>query len=312
LAGIGLAILSWKYVETPIRRRRIFPKRRQMVGLAGVSLAMMLTAGGLAVFFKGFPARCPAAIGFYLDSRNHIAFHNNVSLEQARAGQFVEFGSLNVQQPASVLVWGDSHAMASTPVLDELCRRYGWRGLQATHSATAPLLGYVSRASTLRENSPDFASAVLAYVSKNHVQNVVLAAYWADYSASDAFKTDLVSTVRAFLASGTRVFVLKDVPIPGFDVPRMTAFTVMQHGDLDRLGVTPEQYQLSNQELSRTFDEITRLGATVLDPSKYFLNRNGIYCVVLNGQVLYRDSDHLTVEGSRLLAPLFEPMFRTE
>ena len=41
-------------------------------------------------------------------------------------------------------------------------------------------------------------------------------------------------------------------------------------------------------------------------------SRNGRYSVILNDRVLYRDSNHLTVEGSRLLAPLFEPIFQLE
>jgi hypothetical protein len=67
-----------------------------------------------------------------------------------------------------------------------------------------------------------------------------------------------------------------------------------------------------NRDLRQTFEQISRMGATVLDPADYFLNRNGLYDVVRNDQVLYWDSNHLTVEGSRLLAPLFEPVFHTE
>ncbi len=229
------------------------------------------------------------------------------------AGQFVELGSQDTNQPISVLIWGDSHAMAVTPVLDDLCRRFSRRGIQATQSATAPVLRYVSTAGTsLKENSPAFANAVLTFIAQRHVRNVIITAHWSSYPASDSFKTNLLATVRAVLDVGARVYVVKDVPVPGFDVPRIAATTAMHHGDLEQLGVTREQHQMSNRDLRQTFEQISQMGATVLDPADYFLNRNGIYGVVRNGQVLYWDSNHLTVEGSKLLAPLFEPVFHNE
>ena len=312
-ASIALASLSWRYVETPIRKRWILQKRPQIFGFAGVTMATLLGLGLLAYCGNGFPARFPANTIRYADCWNHSAFLNVISLKRAMAGQFVELGSQDTNQPISVLVWGDSHAMAVTPVLDDLCRRFSQRGIQATQSSTAPVLRYVSTAGTsLKENSPAFANAVLTFIAQRHVQNVIITAHWSSYPASDTFKTNLLATVRAVLDVGARVFVVKDVPVPGFDVPRIAAITAMHHGDLEQLGVTREQHQMSNRDLRQTFEQISQMGATVLDPADYFLNRNGIYGVVRNGQVLYWDSNHLTVEGSKLLAPLFEPVFHNE
>jgi peptidoglycan/LPS O-acetylase OafA/YrhL len=312
-ASIVLAILSWRYVETPIHKRRILLKRPQLFGLAGASMATMLGLGLLIRSHDGFPSRFPPEALRYADSWNHRAFMNVISLERAMAGQFVELGSRDTNQPISVLIWGDSHAMAMTPVIDDLCRRFSQRGIQATQISTAPVLGYVSPgAYSLREDSPAFARAVLAFIAQRHVRNVVIAARWSGYPASDSLKTNMLSTIRAIMDLGARVFVVKDVPNPGFDVPRIVALTAAHHGDLEQLGITREKHELSNHELDQTFEQISQMGATVLDPSDYFLNHNGLYGVVRNDQVLFWDSHHLTVEGSRLLAPLFEPVFQTE
>jgi peptidoglycan/LPS O-acetylase OafA/YrhL len=312
-ASIALAILSWRYVETPIRKRRILLKRPQIFGFAGVSMATLLGLGLLAYCGNGFPSRFPAKAIHYADGWNHSAFLNVISLKRAKAGQFVELGSRDTNQPISVLIWGDSHAMAVTPVLDDLCRRFSRRGIQATQSATAPVLGYVSPGvGSLKKDSPAFAKAVLTFIAQRHVKNVIIAAFWSYYPASDSLKTNLLSTVRAIMDSGARVYVVKDVPNPGFDVPRIVAITAAHNGDLEQLGVTREKHQILNRELRQTFEQISQMGATVLDPADYFLNRNGLYGVVQNDRVLYWDSHHLTVEGSRLLAPLFEPVFHTE
>ena len=142
------------------------------------------------------------------------------------------------------------------------------------------------------------------------MKDVVIAAYWNYYPPPDLLNHDLVKTVQAIVDTGARAWVLKDVPAPGFNAPRYVAFTALVHGDFEQLGITREQHQLAGRDMVTTFQQISRIdGATVLDPSPYFLNQKGLYGVVKDDQVLYIDGDHLTLEGSRLLTPLFEPIF---
>ena len=150
---------------------------------------------------------------------------------------------------------------------------------------------------------------MLAYIAQQKVKNVILAGSWP---GTPLFKRNILLTVRAIMDTGAKVYVLKDVPIPGFDVPRAVAITAKNGGDLEKLGLAKAKYDLMIRELSQTFDQISQMGATVLDPSGYFLNRNGLYGVVQNGQVLYCDDNHLSVEGSKILAPLFAPIFKPE
>jgi peptidoglycan/LPS O-acetylase OafA/YrhL len=313
LASTVLAILTWKYIETPFRKRWVLHKHQQIFGFAGVSTATLLLLGFVVLREHGFPSRLPEKALRFAESWNHSAFLNEISLEQALAGHFAELGSQPTNQPIKILVWGDSHAMAVTPGFDDLCRRFSWRGIEATHSATAPLLGWFNNdKDSLLEKSPLFNNAVLEFIKSNHVENVVLVGSWLAYSKnSDAFNTQLIATVRAIMAAGARIYVLKDVPHRGgFDVPRVAAICAMHNGDLEQLGVIPEEWQMANRRVNKTFEQISQLGATVLDSAPYFLNRQGRYGVVKNDQVLFRDYHHLTVEGSRILAPLFEPIFQ--
>ena len=114
------------------------------------------------------------------------------------------------------------------------------------------------------------------------------------------------------MASGAAVYVVKDVPMPGFDVPTLAALTVMHHGDLARLAMSPEKYLRTNHDYEFIFDHLSKMGAHFLDTPKYFLNTNGLYDVVRDDKALYFDNDHLTVEGSKLLSPMFEPLFRNK
>jgi peptidoglycan/LPS O-acetylase OafA/YrhL len=313
-ASIALAVLSLKYVESPIRKRRILHTRPQIFGFAAISMALLLVSGVFIYCKSGIPSRFSAQTLKYADAWSHSDPRAQTSLKQARAGQFVELGSRDTNQPVKILIWGDSHAMALTPAFNDLCRRYSWRGIQATYPATAPVLEYIStEPGSLHGDSPAFANAVLAFITQNHVKIVVMAAFWSAYpafdQASDSFETNLLRTVSTLVNLGVKVYVVKNVPFPDFDVPRIAAITSAKNGDLDLLGVSQEKYEQLNRELRPAFERISQMGATVLDPSSYFLNSKGIYGVVRNDQVLYCDSHHLSLEGSRLLSPLFEPIF---
>jgi peptidoglycan/LPS O-acetylase OafA/YrhL len=313
LASGALAVLSWKYVETPVRKRRIFQTRPQIYGFGGAAMLALFLCGLVLFQSGGVPARFHGRALSYVKTRSHRAFLNETTLEQAKAGQFFEIGVHDPGRPISLLIWGDSHAMSVTPVLDELCHRFSWRGVQAACSATAPILEYTdTNKFGMGEKTPVFAQAVLAFIAQKQVRNVVLAARWSSYLTTDSARRELQETVRAITNSGARAFVLKDVPWQDRDLTRLVSVAVLHDGDLEPVGVSRQSYQAANVELNQTFAQLSEMGATVLDPADYFLNNKGLYGIVKNNQVLYWDYHHLTVEGAEVLAPLFEPMFQTK
>jgi len=310
-AAAVLATLSWRYVETPFRQRLICSQRPRLFALAGCSMAGLMLLGGAVCWSHGIPARVPALAAVYSQGRYDFAFRNEITLDEAAAGAFAELGGQSTNQPIDLLLWGDSHAMAVAPVLDDLCRQFSVRGVQATHSTTAPLLGYVSRSGySLQDKSAAFSKSVLDFIVKNRIRTVVLAARWTSYGPPDSLDADFISTIRAITASGARAYVLKDVPAPGFDVPRYAALTVLHHGDLRKLAIPPCTYRTSNEGFDRVFDQLSAMGADVLDAPQYFLNSNGFYDVVRDGKTLYWDWHHLSVAGAHVLKPMFEPLFR--
>jgi hypothetical protein len=314
LVSFVLAVASWKWIETPFRKRLYCPRRPQVFALAGCSILTLVLLGGGVYFKHGMPCRISAEAAHYLDSQNDYGFRNEITPEQAAAGQFAELGGQSTNQPIKILIWGDSHAMSIAPVLDELCRKYSVRGVEATHSSTAPILGYISRTSrfSLQEDSLAFSQSVVDFIARQHIKFVIIAAFWNRYGPPDLVDVKLAATCRAISASGASVYLLKDVPMPGFDVPRQVAFTVLHHGDPKRLGTPPDKYLADNHDYISIFNHCTQSGATVLDTPKCFLNPNGLYDVFRDEKVLYYDTQHLTVDGSRLLTPLFEPFFQTK
>jgi peptidoglycan/LPS O-acetylase OafA/YrhL len=313
MVSVALAVASWKWIETPFRKRLLCPRRPQVFALAGCSMLTLLIFGGVVFLKHGISARLPAQAVIYYNSRTNYAFRNEITPQQAAAGQFAELGAQSPNQPIKILLWGDSHAMSLAPVLDELCRRHSVRGVEATHSSTAPILDYDSHydAFGLHEKSFAFSQSIVDFISQRHIKTVIIAAYWNQYKPTDLVDVRLVKTIRTIMALNASVYVVKDVPLPNFNVPRLSALTVMHHGDPARLvGTSPDKYDADNHDYESIFNHVSKIGATVLDTPMYFLNTNGLYDVFRNDKVLYFDDNHLTVEGSKLLVPMFEPLFR--
>jgi peptidoglycan/LPS O-acetylase OafA/YrhL len=313
LASLLLAILTWRFFERPFRQRRWLGGRGPIFAFAGIVTAGFCAFSFAIDSFQGFPSRFSAKALAYSDAHVRLDLQKEITLEQAKSGQFMELGAAPSTQPVSVLLWGDSHAKAVASALDELCKEHSQRGVMAAYSATAPLLNYVStHRISLREKSPQFAESVIAFIAKQHVKHVVITARWHMYPASAEFKEDLIQTVRAVMDSSAHAYVLKDVPEPGFDVPRLVTRTALRSGDFETLGITKDQHQQTNAALEQTFKQLAQMGATVLDPAEIFLNSRGIYGVIKNDEVLYFDTDHLTMEGAALLKPLFSPLFQAK
>lgn len=319
VASFVMASLSWKFIEVPFRKRLVFPHRQHVFAFAGGSLLLLAVLGAEVYTKQGMPHRLPEKVLAYYNTQNEYAtqsdltFRREIDLQQAAAGRFAELGNGNTNQPIELLLWGDSHAMSVAPVLDELCRRHSIRGVQATHSRIAPLLDYVSADSELpSELQLNFSRAVAKFITHNHIKVVVIAMYWnyRYYTPHDRVNDRLDKTVQIIMDSGAKVYVLKEFPIPGFNVPRIAALTFLHNSDLTNLAYSPtsEAYQSFNQFVP-DFNSISKLGAIILDPHTYLINSNGCYDVIRNDQLLYFDSNHLTVYGSKLLRPMFEPLF---
>jgi peptidoglycan/LPS O-acetylase OafA/YrhL len=313
-----IAIMSWKWLETPFRRRVLLRTQPQIFAFFATATAAVLVAGIVVLRAHGFQSRYSPKVLGYMEYANtslvargqqHRAFNNDISLENALSGHFAYVGTNIQNQAATLAIWGDSHAMTITPVIDELCRKHGVRAVQATHVSTAPVLDYHSTGLlSLGNDSLKFNQAVFDFLREQHIGTVVLCARWSSYSATDDFDNKLAASIARLRGAGIKIFLVKDVPNFDFDPPRAAALTTMHGGAVETLGLPKQEHQRVTQHLDALFQKMAAAGVTVLDPCPYLLDSKGIYRIERNDELLYVDSHHLSVEGSRLLAPLFEPV----
>ncbi len=308
-----LAVLSWRWIETPFRDRSWFAGRAGMFAFAGIASAVTLVGGVCALVFHGFPGRIRGNHYLHLVSYvDHHAYRDQISLEQVKAGQFVPLGVVHAQGPVDFVVWGDSHAMAMAPVVHDVAERVGRVGRLAAFHGTAPLFNYApTNRFSLQKEAPAVAERVFQFIRENQVRKVILIARWSRHVGQPEFYQRLAETVRRLVSIGAEVYVVQPVPNTGVNVPRVVALASLMETDPDSLGVPVQSHLEEAQVLAPGFEEVERLGATLLDPTPLFLNRLGGCDITRNGDVLYTDSNHLTIEGARLMAPLFEMVFST-
>ena len=117
--SFSIAIISWHFIERPFRRRENFD-RRTIFGYSAVSVLASLAIGSAVYFSGGIPGRVePDALAFEKSSTDidplRDRCHGRVNHPPC---QFAGKESA----PVSFALWGDSHAAAFRPSLEEAMR----------------------------------------------------------------------------------------------------------------------------------------------------------------------------------------------
>jgi len=304
-----LAYLSWKYIETPFRRKKFLLTRRTVLAAATASAFLIVTSSAYIVRQGGFQANADSRVVAYMsaaDSRHTI--HNvNLTPNQLKRGEVPILGAKEGR--VTCLIWGDSHVMTLVPVLDVTCRDRGMKFYQATHSSTAPLLGFSSVGKwSLGEESREFNQAVVDYVARNRIDLVILAAMWSTYADDPGFSRCLKDTVEALRHAGARVAVVRDVALQNGNVPRILAKAAYDGRDVQRIGTSDVEYRAANATSEQAFQALDSRHVTLLDPAPYLVDIKEIWRAEYDGTAMYRDAHHLSIEGAMRLRPLFRKL----
>lgn len=305
-AALGVAVLSWRYVETPFRERQLCTNRSAMLGFGAASIAVVLVCGGAVLLGHGFPARIPLQAIKYANATEDKEGLHELSAEEVRAGRLVAIGNPDPKVPVSLLLWGDSHAMAAAPSFDQYLKEKGLAGRQATASATAPVLdAYWQNEYTNPKDVKAFNHAVFEYIKQKRIPNVVLAGYWEYYTddkGSIPFDSALLSTIERLVQAGTRPYLLLQVPHPRFSAPKALAMTSIFNYDLTPFLAKPTGWNGLNGEGGVILKRIGSVGGHILDPRPSFMDAAGQHFIVeKNGISLFRDAHHLSATGAKMM-----------
>ncbi|ESY74527.1 hypothetical protein X740_31655 [Mesorhizobium sp. LNHC221B00] len=337
-ASFTLALLSWRYIERPLR----VPSRvsRPVSVLAGGTLAIVaaVITGAVIYHDNGWPTRFSKDVNVlssYAFSANPEADKCADVLLQLAAKSPCTIGT---SENARIFLWGDSHAGALFGAMSELAAN----GASTVYGATPrcpPLLGVGTDGACIQGND-----LRLKYVlGRPELKTVIIAARWSLYlegravelgpaerngdlpqlqdrngvqfdrfsnEAREAFEISLRKTVRRLLDAGKNVIIVYPVPEVGYDVPSTAARLVAQGHDLSGFNVSERLYRERQQIAFGVLDRLGQhRGLVRVYPTQALCPQER--CVVMmGGKLLYFDSHHLSIPGSEALEPLLARALR--
>lgn len=295
LVSIGVAYLSWKFIEVPFRATTKSTSVRSALGGAFACMAIVCALGVTALALDGAPFRFPqpiVAIGSYLGYNPAAAFREGrCYLGSNRQSLDAKTCLTKNETKPNYLLIGDSHAaqlwLGLSSVLPEI------NLMQATVSMCRPLRADVSVMDS--RQCPRLMDFIFNdYLVREKVDKVLLAASWKN---EDLPKLD--ATLDYLKERGTAAVVFGPIVEYDYALPRLLADAIRYHdpqlADRERTAMVPV--------LDRKMRMLVT-GKGVAYISTYdAMCRSGTCDKLVAGNVpIQFDAGHLTAEGSIALA----------
>jgi peptidoglycan/LPS O-acetylase OafA/YrhL len=315
-----LALLSWRFIEQPVRRRTLFRSTRALL-VASVLASATVAAVGLMLWnSQGFPQRFAPAARAFLGNPDQATSQAIVEclsrpMAQIAAGNLCEFGDRSAASPRALL-WGDSHALAVLPAYGEIAAHRHLHLYFVAKSACWPLLHVANRTRTPEQNAAcaSFNDAVVAAIGQLDPHTIILGGFWSDGQLQRAPDLQLAGHESTFTAAMRRtltavnddgkraVCVVLDVPALKYPGSYALVMAQLRHIPDDFLRLSRAQAVAPVREMERDTRALAQAGALrFADPKKLLCP--GDWCLYkAQGESLYFDADHLSASGARYVA----------
>lgn len=326
--ALVLAYFSWRYVETPFRKKDLVSRSKIFYG-ALLGTLFFISVGVIGHISDGFKERFEIPASVY----NSIQRTPREAECFGKAGIHVIedwFCELGIDSATKdFLVFGDSHALSALPAFDTVATDLGISGIFTGTSGCTPFLGvYALRNDQLSHNCHALNKRVYQFVQDQQISTVFFIARWSyytdgGYSGSNfsyistdenglanpdesrrAFEIGLENTITAYRSIGVNVIFLPQVPQQILSPVQIYSLASRsKEYKVNNFSVSKEKH-LSLQRYVNTLFEKT--GVSLIELDQYFCDESK--CAVGNESAsFYFDEDHLSLEGSkRLVDPIRE------
>jgi peptidoglycan/LPS O-acetylase OafA/YrhL len=300
--------LSWRFVEQPFRRRRLAPTRAAAFRIAGVSSAILLTAGLGGIYLSQTASDTDRA-ALQLESYNSYNFRPLYRFGScfSPGGDALDAGCLALAAAkTNVLLWGDSLAAHYYHGLSKTADPLAVNILQATQAACMPTFNAAAQGTA---SCRSFASQMEAFFGDRKPDLVLLSADWLEYARPPRFDgmiADLRQTIAKLNGFGIRVALLG--PAVQF---RSRLPSMLMRAHLRGVDARPDDFVLSD-----IFALDEKMKAALPDSEKFsYVSVVDAICpvrqcpLVIDGGIpLSWDHAHLTAEGSVYVVGRLAPL----
>lgn len=329
LVSLALAILSWRWVETPIRLTRWKPRRYFL--LAGAGTAAILLLLGAARFLGDYEHKhslVEKKQDYWQGSA--ATSYPQPNWEEVTSGSPILVRLGNDEAPCYML-WGDSHALALSPGFDAFSLESGINGLYVG-------LRHVLMDSATWRDMPEndrHLEEVLAWLqSHQEVRTVILSNRWAvraqgttnedggtrtyhapyideDTTPAAAFETGLTRLCEKLQTMGKQIIIVSSIPEQRETVEVKIHKARLVGIDWTRLVVGLDEYKERQKEAFAVLRKLERRGMVrVLWVEDFFFPQGKTRPILEDGYSMYIDDDHLSPSGARLLLRHLAPQLK--
>ncbi len=329
-ATLVLSWLSLVLLENPIRHKQVFQARSSIFLACGAAMALLAALGFEGHVHDGFPGRIPADVQLIADGVHDRATSSwdckIRSPQDVDAGRLCRMGGRDGKpERPRFLLWGDSHAHALFPVVDDIAKQFGVAGLHASHASCIPLNNVDVLNAKWAIGCKAFNDSVIRLIDRTDLDAVFLAAFWSSYlgegnlryadrhddeaSSSAILESQLHALIEHLRQRNIAVFVVEEVPFPGGYYPTRFAQAVWRGASSDSAGMSVEDYRARNGQFLAYIDRLNDSNLHRISPVPD-LCTDGVFCpAVVEGRSIYRDEHHLSVHGALRLAHVFRTAF---
>lgn len=347
--SVALAWLSWRFVETPMRRARL-PGIAVLAGTATASAAT-LAIGAWLYLGDGLAGRFgPAARPHIAASADFLQDWSRCTTPSSGPLMGIETCPIGPEGAPQVLVWGDSHVRAFKEGLDLAAHEAGVPGLIVWRAGCPPLFGLrktESAATPAQDHACTQANLQIrqALPSLEGLQRIALIGRWTYYAQGSGIGLDAGNTITLFPAdaptpaeapqsqivaaaaratvedlrqTGVQVIALRQPPeIPNYDSRRAAREAAHTGWPLAQTPVTdPDMPRAALaqrvSEAEAPWRAMAEAGEiTFIDTWPRFCDAEACHALQ-GGTGWYFDNNHITNTAARALRDLFAPVFGTK
>lgn len=344
ILSLALAFFTWKYIENPIRKRRIFPGK-QIVWFTVIFSTGFVTFAMIGYLSDGYKFRFDKTTIDSVNRAGKVSFSNNLceksDIKSLRSHTYCVLVP-NTEKLA--ILYGDSHAMALMFEAQQAFRKTGYGLLFKATSACPPVKD------VYRADNPDkkacYEQNTKVYediANDPSIEYVILTARWTlgmegvrfdnkeggtehgrkphldivdngrylmheDYSHRELIAEAYKNSIRHLLDNQKKVFLIYPVPEAGWHVPDyITKYSLIKPQSVFNAATASTSHQVFLERNKRTIDALDQIEPHEhlhrIFPEKIFCDNSlsGRCITHKNRVIFYRDDDHLSDEGAKLI-----------
>lgn len=302
LLALVLSWLTYKFIETPIRTGAI--SRAKSIKALSFSMLAVAVAATFVFAKDGLPERTGAnPIAKYPNDLGRDPYLVYISKHLSRCSntELRDLSSLDTSYgyrcfqskpdtPIETLLIGDSHAEHWLP------------GFAAQFSQTN--VGSFIQPQLPSLDSTTFTKPLNLIAEDRNIKTIFISAMWIDKISPGVIEPEkqMDRTLKMLVNTGKQIFVMDDIPAFPFDPEKC------KYGRRFSSGTSTCEMSVSDYQNQKKYYSAILSSALKENPAVKLLRIDDLLCdtqlckMTADGILLYRDSNHLNIEGSKYLA----------